>query len=102
MVMLAAGAGSLAVWSGLKAVASESREAWVSRCLIFPSQLGITFSLAGSATLVLLRLRSWFQFEQRDSSADQLRMSMRPHEATGPPIVNSCRYRCSEVSRMAG
>ena len=85
MVMLAAGAGSLAVWSGLKAVASESREAWVSRCLIFPSQLGITFSLAGSATLVLLRLRSWFQFEQRDSSADQLRMSMRPHEATGPP-----------------
>ena len=64
MVMLAAGAGSLAMWSGLKAVASESSEAWVSPCLIFASQLGITFSLAGSATLVLLRLRSWFQFEQ--------------------------------------
>ena len=68
MVMLAAGAGSLAVWSSLDAVAGESSEAWVNSVRIFASKLGITFLLAGSAALVLLGFPGWFQFEQKGSS----------------------------------
>lgn len=47
MVILAAGAGSLAVWLSLEALAGPRSEAWVNSVRIFASKLGITFLLAG-------------------------------------------------------
>jgi hypothetical protein len=68
MVMLAAGAASLALGFSLEALAGASSEAWVNLVRVFASKLGITFLLTGSAAFVLLMLPGWFGFDRKGSS----------------------------------
>src|SRR5687768_16877632 len=68
MVMLAAGAASLALRFSLEALAGASSEAWVNVVRVFASKLGITFLLTGSASFVLLMLPGWFGFDRKRSS----------------------------------
>ena len=68
MVMLAAGAASLALGFSLEALADASSEAWVNLVRVFASKLGITFLLTGSAAFVLLMLPGWFGFDRKGSS----------------------------------
>jgi hypothetical protein len=68
IVMLAAGAASLALGFSLEALAGASSEAWVNLVRVFASKLGITFLLTGSAAFVLLMLPGWFGFDRKGSS----------------------------------
>jgi hypothetical protein len=68
MVMLAAGAASLALRFSVEVLAGASSEAWVNLVRVFASKLGITFLLTGSAAFVLLMLPGWFAFDRKGSS----------------------------------
>jgi hypothetical protein len=68
MVMLAAGAASLALGFSLEALADASSEAWVNLVRVFASKLGITFLLTGAAAFVVLMLPGWFGFNRQGSS----------------------------------
>jgi hypothetical protein len=68
MVMLAAGAASVALGFSLEALAGASSEAGVNLVRVFASKLGITFLLTGSAAFVLLMIPGWFGFDRKGSS----------------------------------
>ena len=68
IVMLAAGAASLALGFILEDIAGASSEAWVNLVRAFASKLGITFLLTASAAFVPLMLPGWFGFDRKGRS----------------------------------